>query len=176
MPLELTAVAIFLAAASMVVSLVAAGPAVVSVRLIATVRSVAPLIRGTLEQSCTLGAALVAAASALSWAVVATRTHTRPHGLAFLLAASHPVIAAAPWLAGEFLSGPCRRPALSFLASNAVAAAASWGLTWLGFRWFLLDEFSPLTAGAFLAMAAVLVGLCATGTYLAVRGPPVPGR
>ena len=81
-----------------------------------------------------------------------------------MLALSHPLIAAAPWAAGELLSGPSRRRILSLLAAVGAAGSAGWLLA--------SRDFSENPGLAHLAADAVAVGLCAAGTYLLVRGPP----
>jgi hypothetical protein len=157
---------IVLGGGSAAVALLAAGPTVVSVHLVTRARSFAPLVRGTLEQSCALGAAVVASLSALAWLLLLARTTAFP----FLLIV-HPAIAAAPWAAGELLSGPSRRRALSFFAALAAAKCSCWLLV------YSHHDFSDELPLWHLAADALAVGLCSAGGYLAVRGPPAtPAR
>lgn len=155
-----------LAAASVGLAVVGVGHAVLVVSSLSRGRAVAPLIRGSLEQTCSLGAALISSIAALLWMVGLARIGGQSGGLVTLLALAHPLIAAGPWAAGEILSGPSRRGALSLLA----AIAAAGGLSWLMASHDLGVQREP----SHLAADALAVGLCSAGTYLAVRGPPRP--
>jgi hypothetical protein len=159
--------------ASAAVAFVGAGPAAVAAYWTVRARAFAPLVRGTLERSCTVGAALVAAVSAVAWVLLLLRVaggHALPAAVA-LLALGHPVLAVAPWFAGEILSGPSQRRALSLVAAVAVAGALSWSMASIAFMSFEFEQLT-LQAAAVIASGAAIVGLFAAGAYLAVRGEP----
>jgi hypothetical protein len=162
-----------LAAASAAVAVLGAGPAAVAVYWTGRGRAFAPLARGELESSCIVGAALVAAISAVAWVLLLLRVaggHALPAAVA-LLALGHPVLAVAPWFAGEILSGPSQRRALSLVAAVAVAGALSWSMASIAFMSFEFEQLT-LQAAAVIASGAAIVGLFAAGAYLAVRGEP----
>jgi hypothetical protein len=159
--------------ASAAVAFVGAGPAAVAAYWTVRARAFAPLVRGTLERSCTVGAALVAAVSAVAWVLLLLRvvgSRALPAAVA-LIALGHPVLAVAPWFAGETLSGPSQRRVLSLGAAIVVAGALSWAMAIPALQAF---EYESLTAAAkvMIASGAALVGLSAAGTYLALRGEP----
>jgi hypothetical protein len=132
---------------------------------------------GGSSRLCTAGAALVAAVSAVAWVLLLLRVAGGKElmGAVALLALGHPVLAVAPWFAGEILSGPSQRRVLSLGATIAVAGALSWAMAIPALDAF---EYEPLTveltaaATVMIASGAALVGLSAAGTYLALRGEP----
>jgi hypothetical protein len=176
-PVDMGWIAGIIAVASVAVALLGAGPAAVAAYWIGRGRFFAPLVRGTLESSCTAGAALVAAVSAVAWVLLLLRVAGGKElmGAVALLALGHPVLAVAPWFAGEILSGPSQRRVLSLGATIAVAGALSWAMAIPALDAF---EYEPLTAEltaaatVMIASGAALVGLSAAGTYLALRGEP----
>src|SRR3954464_5009334 len=106
--MEIVAVAI--CAGALFVSVFAVVPAGFGVRLLTRGRTVAPLVRGTIEQSCAVGAALVTSAAALAWIWQLGRS-------GWLLVVVHPILAAGPWMTGEILSGPSHRSSVSLIAA-----------------------------------------------------------
>jgi len=172
-PADVGTIAGIISVVSAAVALVGVGPAAVAAYWTGRGRAFAPLVRGTLESSCTVGAALVAAVSAVAWVLLLLRVaggRALPAAVA-LLALASPVLAVAPWFAGEILSGPSQRRVLSLGAAIVVAGALSWGMAIPALDAF---EYEPLTAAAdvMIASGAALVGLSAAGTYLALRGEP----
>src|SRR5438046_3366452 len=159
-------VAAAVSAATFAVALCGAAPAAVSVLLVTRVRSAAPLVRGILEQSGVLGSALVASAAALTWMLILGRAALGSR--AAVLALSHPLVAVAPWMAGELLSGPSQRRLPALFAAVGLSGMSSWLLAGRDVG----EELSLLHVIA----DALAVGLCAAGAYLAVRGRSTPAR
>jgi len=119
-------------------------------------RAFAPIVRGSVETLCVLAAAGVSAASAL--AQVASLS-LDADAVWFCLIGP-PALAAAPWVAGELLSGPSQDPLSSLAAAAAIAQPAA-----------LLG-----CAAVGPAAGAVCGAACAALVYLRVRGAPTPAR
>jgi hypothetical protein len=133
-------------------------------------RRVVPLERDGLEQHAVFGASIASATAAFLFARgAAALLHDSPFvAVPPLLAFAAPFsLGAAPWLAGEILSGRSRRAGLSLLASQAAAFAASVSAYALCF-W----QSAPAGEGVALIhfAAAAAAALFAGRTYLAVRG------
>jgi len=112
-------------------------PALLAAAAVSERRRIGFLVRGSLETT------IVAFAAALSGTALSAQAGLIPDGA--LLA---PALAAAPWVAGEILSGPSTFRVEALFGAIAAAQAVS--------------VVSPF-AGA----------LVAAGLYLAVRGPSV---
>jgi hypothetical protein len=119
-------------------------------------RAFAPIVRGSVETLCVLAAAAISAASAL--AQVASLS-LDADAVWFCLIGP-PAFAAAPWVAGELLSGPSQDPLSSLAAAAAIAQPAAL----LGF------------AAVGPAAGAICGAACAALVYLRVRGAPTPAR
>ena len=150
-----------------VVTAAFAGPSFLAVSRISARRSFAPLVRGSLERTCVLAAAGVAAISIFAQIMfLALRLANTPEDLElfctplfFLLAP--PVLGAAPWVAGELLSGPSQRQEESLaaaLASAYAAAALSFGVC------------LPAGLPQALAAAAASATMMPVFVYLTFRG------
>jgi hypothetical protein len=145
-----------------------AGPSFLAVSSLTAKRPFAPLVRGSLERSCVLAAAGLAAVSAAGqvlliagwFAVTIDQLELFATPLFFLLAP--PIAGAAPWVAGEMLSGPSRRDEESLAAALATAYLAAA----LGFGVAL-----PAGLAAALAAAGASATILAAFVYLAARGP-----
>jgi hypothetical protein len=162
-------------------ALVVLAPAFMTVCWITARRTFAPLVRGSLERTCVLIAAGIAATSIVAQVTTALFALARCDGPCdagdafgvfffawcgfFLL--GPPSIAAAAWVAGEMLSGPSLRREPAFAAAAVAAYAA-------GVAGFAASVFR-LQPGASLAAAAAASALAATAAYLATRGP-TPAR
>ena len=140
-----------------------AGPSFVAVSRVTRARPIGPLVRGSLERCCVLAAAGLAAAGGAAQLVWVVGCFGGDEQLAtplfFLLLP--PALGAAPWVAGELLSGPSRRPEESF----AAALATAYGGGAIAFGTAL-----PAGVPAALAAAAALGAVLAALAYLRVRG------
>ncbi len=152
-----------------VCALAVSAPAVFAIIRITARRTFAPLVRGSLERTCVLAAAGVAAVAitaqlgaAASMLAGSDDSFEALVWRGFFLFGA-PVIAAAAWVAGEMLSGPSQQqePAL---AAAAVAAYAA------GMIGFVAAMNADLLVGAALACAATASALASTAAYLATRG------
>lgn len=138
-----------------VVLLISGAAATALVGALVRRRHVAPLIRGSLERACVaVGAALAAAALSIEASAI---DMLLPGSRELLLACAPVAIAAAPWAAGEVLSGPSAFSLDAFAGSVVAAQLASIA------AWSVAGA-SPLAIGAAAAAAA--------GAYLRVRGDP----
>ena len=141
-------------------------PSFAAVRRVTLRRPFAPLVRGSLERCCVLGAAGLA--SAVACAQLLSALSGRPWEAIEILCtpwfflAVPPVVGLAPWVAGEVLSGPSVRQEEAF----AAALAAAWLAAAAGFGAGL-----PGGIPVAIASAAALSTLAAAIAYLRVRGP-----
>jgi hypothetical protein len=142
-----------------------AGPTFSAVRSVTRRRAFAPLVRGSVERACVLAASGLAAAGLCAQLVLLLggmpfhMIESVATYLFFLLAP--PILGAAPWTAGEVLSGPSARHEESFAAALVSAYFAG-----------ALGFYAGVTAGTGVALvvAAAAAALGATITYLCVRG------
>ena len=110
-------------------------PAVLAAAAVSERRRDGFLVRGSLASAC------VAFAAALSGTALSAQAGWVPDG-----AVLAPALAAAPWVAGEILSGPSAFRVEALLGAIAAAQALS-------------------------ALSPVAAALAAAGMYLAARGP-----
>ena len=110
-------------------------PALLAAAAVSERRRFGFLVRGSLESSC------VGFAAALAGAALSAQVGWVPDG-----AVLAPALAAAPWVAGEILSGPSAFRTEALFGAIAAAQAVS--------------PISPVAAA-----------LAAAGMYLAARGP-----
>ena len=120
-------------------------PTYLAVAALTERRSVAPLVRGTVEVKCVVAAAAIAAAAMSAQLSVG--------GTLWFAILGPAAVAAAPWAAGEILSGPSQDPLASLSACIALANFAGW-----------IGYFFAPTVGCVLAAAA------GSAMYLKTRG------
>jgi hypothetical protein len=164
-----------LLAAISAVSAASVAPAAVGLRQFFKRRTIVPLGRDELETHAVFTAAVASALAAFCFARgAATLLHDSPSAtVPPLLAFAAPfVLGAAPWLAGEILSGHSPRSGLSLAASTAAAFAVSLA------SFALCFARPPAGDGVALIQfaAATAAALCAGRAYLATRGEPTPAR
>jgi hypothetical protein len=154
-------------------ALATSGPAFLAACRATSHRPFAPLVRGSLERSCVLLAAGLAAASItaqIGWVAAALAFGDDNFAAlawrGFVLFGP-PCIAAAAFCAGEVLSGPSVHREPAFAAAAIAAYAAGVG------AFAVASQFSP---GASLGCAASAAALGSAAAYLAARGDPTPAR
>jgi hypothetical protein len=101
------------------------GPGVVAVRWLVENRAVGFLIRGSLERACIYGVGLGTCVALIVQAGLLAADDPW-FGVALLGLAAPPLLAVAPWVTGEVLSGPSERPMLALAASLATSTLVSW--------------------------------------------------
>lgn len=146
----------------------AAGPAVVATHWLSRGREAALLVRGPLEQHCTVAAALFAALGTAGWILALLRGLSVREFVpgAVMLTFASPAIAVAPWVAGELLAGPSRRRFVSLGAAVVAAAGVCCGAAAAGAA-LHLEMFR-----ADLLATAVLASVASCAAYRLVRGQP----
>lgn len=161
----------------LIASAALAAPSYAVVVRVTGARAVAPLVRGSVERACVLAiaglAAAVACAQIFGVLQLVVDGYDRFEWCAtpvFFLAGP-PVIGAAPWAAGELLSGPSVRQEAAF----AAALSAAWLGAAAGFGAGLLGGIPSALAGAaaFSTILAVIAYLHTRGDFSGgLRVPP----
>jgi hypothetical protein len=151
------------------------GPGVIAVRWLVENRAVGFLVRGSLERACVHGTGLGTCVALIVQAGLLAADDPW-FGVALLGLAAPPLLAVAPWVTGEVLSGPSERPMLALAASLATSTLVSWSAVFVAVSGPHLPHL-PLhcaVAGA-TAMLSSAAYLCARGRALDPASPsPLP--